>query len=79
MNKGMTHMAKKIVINSDMIWESLTMTGQAVVSALYWKLPAIRAQLNAEAKLEGVRLQFELRDDGASDVDTLDVSLMTFA
>ena len=55
------------------------MTGQAVVSALYWKLPAIRAQLNAEAKLEGVRLQFELRDDGASDVDTLDVSLMTFA
>jgi len=71
-------MAKKIVINSDTIWESLTTTGQAVVSALYWKLPAIQAQLNAEAKLEGVRLQFELRDDEAHDVDTLDVSLMTF-
>jgi hypothetical protein len=35
--------------------------------------------LNAEAKLEGVRLQFELRDDEAHDIDTLDVSLMTFA
>ena len=71
-------MAKKIVINSDSIWESLATTGQAVVSALYWKLPAIQAQLNAEAVLEGVRLQFELRDDEAHDVDTLDVSLRNF-
>jgi hypothetical protein len=62
-----------IVINSDCIWASLATTGRTVVRAVYWKLPAIRAQLNAEADAEGVSLRCNTRDD-----DTLDVSLRKF-
>lgn len=62
------------VIDSNPIWASLATTGRTVIRSVYWKMDAIRTQLNAEAAEEGVSLRCNTRND-----DTLDVSLRKFA
>jgi hypothetical protein len=61
-------------IDSNPIWESLAITGRTTVRSVYYKLDAIRAQLNREAAEEGVSLRCNTRYD-----DSLEVSLRKFS